>query len=186
MSTTTAALRENAQKSDSAKISQGEAGDEIVEKLSLKDSVSTLLEEARMVLPGLQALFGFELIVVFNGSFQAVAEPVRMTHWVAILLTLLAIALLLTPAAYDRLTGHRHVHESFVRLSTRLIAIAMVPFMTALTLESYVVTLQITSKETMALGTAIATFLTFGVLWYVFPMIAHASRHAGEKRETDR
>ncbi|HEV2174687.1 MAG TPA: DUF6328 family protein [Nitrospira sp.] len=38
---------------------------------SLSDSVSHMLEECRMVLPGIQALFGFQLIVVFNSTFWA-------------------------------------------------------------------------------------------------------------------
>jgi hypothetical protein len=40
-----------------------------VEKLSLEDALTHLLEECRMVLPGVQALFGFQLIAVFNRSF---------------------------------------------------------------------------------------------------------------------
>ena len=40
-----------------------------IEKLTLEDALTHLLEECRMVLPGVQALFGFQLIVVFNRSF---------------------------------------------------------------------------------------------------------------------
>ena len=40
-----------------------------VEKLALGDAVTHLLEECRMVLPGVQALFGFQLIAVFNAGF---------------------------------------------------------------------------------------------------------------------
>jgi len=39
------------------------------EKLPLSQAVSHLLEECRMVLPGLQALFGFQLVAVFNTAF---------------------------------------------------------------------------------------------------------------------
>lgn len=42
---------------------------EKVEKISLSEAVTHLLEECRMVLPGIQALFGFQLIVVFNPTF---------------------------------------------------------------------------------------------------------------------
>jgi hypothetical protein len=37
---------------------------------SLKDAVQQTLDEARMVQPGIQALFGFQLIAVFNDGFQ--------------------------------------------------------------------------------------------------------------------
>jgi hypothetical protein len=39
------------------------------EELSLDSAASHLLEECRMVLPGIQALFGFQLIAVFNQNF---------------------------------------------------------------------------------------------------------------------
>jgi hypothetical protein len=36
------------------------------EELTLTDAAGRLLDECRMVLPGIQALFGFQLIAVFN------------------------------------------------------------------------------------------------------------------------
>lgn len=38
------------------------------EELPLSQAAQHLLEECRMVLPGIQALFGFQLIAVFNLS----------------------------------------------------------------------------------------------------------------------
>ena len=38
---------------------------------SLGDQVNTIEQEARMVLPGIQTLFGFQLIAVFNQGFKA-------------------------------------------------------------------------------------------------------------------
>jgi hypothetical protein len=40
------------------------------EDLHLSQAVTQLLEECRMVLPLLQALFGFQLITVFNSAFD--------------------------------------------------------------------------------------------------------------------
>src|SRR4029077_15687373 len=46
------------------------------ERESLETEVEQALEEARMVLPGIQALFGFQLIAVFNQRFdQALGDP---------------------------------------------------------------------------------------------------------------
>src|SRR5438445_33623 len=45
------------------------AGKGATEDLSLDAAASHLLEECRMVLPGIQALFGFQLIAVFNQGF---------------------------------------------------------------------------------------------------------------------
>jgi len=41
-----------------------------VRPASLEEETRTVIEEARMVLPGIQAFFGFQLIAVFNNRFQ--------------------------------------------------------------------------------------------------------------------
>ena len=61
------------------------------------------IEEARMVLPGMQALFGFQLIAVFNERFKELTENERFIHFNATVLVTIAIALIMTPAAYHRL-----------------------------------------------------------------------------------
>jgi hypothetical protein len=43
----------------------------------LKDEATRLIEEARMVLPGLQALLGFQLIAVFNERFDKALSPLE-------------------------------------------------------------------------------------------------------------
>ena len=66
------------------------------------------IEEARMMLPGIQALFGFQLIAVFNERFHQLTEADQVLHYIALLLVALAIAIIMTPAAYHRLgTGDR-------------------------------------------------------------------------------
>jgi len=53
------------------------------EVLSLKDAVQQLLDEARMVLPGIQTLLGFQLIACFNEGFavRLDAAEQRFTCW---------------------------------------------------------------------------------------------------------
>jgi hypothetical protein len=58
-------------KADVARRSEAAAADE---EESLKDALQQTLDEARMVLPGVQALFGFQLIAVFSDGFLATAS----------------------------------------------------------------------------------------------------------------
>ena len=53
------------------------------------------IQEARIVLPGIQALFGFQLIAVFNERFKELTEDERLIHFSATML--IAIAIALTP-----------------------------------------------------------------------------------------
>ena len=45
------------------------------QELSLNDAASHVLEECRTVVPGMQALFGFQLIAVFTTSFKEDLSP---------------------------------------------------------------------------------------------------------------
>ena len=95
---------------------------------SLKDALQQTLDEARMVLPGVQALFGFQLIAVFNEGFERrLSDFEQDLHLVAIVLVTIAIALLTTPAAYHRQVDRRRATAEFLALASRLISGAMLP-----------------------------------------------------------
>ena len=73
-----------------------------------------------MVLPGIQALFGFQLIAVFNDGFaQKLSTVQQQIHFVSIVLTVIAIALVMTPAALHRQIDPLAVTRRFKHVSTR-------------------------------------------------------------------
>src|SRR5205823_1690059 len=52
---------------------------------TLSSSVSHLLEEARLLIPGAQALIGFQLVAVFNSRFSEVLDRTEQTlHLLAV------------------------------------------------------------------------------------------------------
>src|SRR5262245_3943260 len=107
------------------------------ESLTLEQSTRETLEEARVVLPGIQALYGFQLIAAVNERFHQLAEREQLLHYIAMLLTVAAIALIMTPAAYHRVVQRNTVSRSFITLASVLIASAMVPLMLAIAIEIY-------------------------------------------------
>src|SRR5207244_6072194 len=98
------------------------------ETLELADAAQTMLDECRMVLPGIQALFGFQLIAVFNQRFaEDLPKSDQGLHLVAITLVAIAVALVMTPAAYHRHRGARVVTDTFVHVSSVLLVASMIP-----------------------------------------------------------
>ena len=88
------------------------------ERLKLSQAAQHLLEECRMVLPGIQALFGFQLIAVFNSGFsEKLSIGEQHLHLLAIALVAMAVALIMAPAAYHRQTDPREVSEKFIPVS---------------------------------------------------------------------
>src|SRR5689334_25215274 len=93
-----------------------------------------------MVLPGIQALFGFQLIAVFNDGFEhKLSEPQQQLHYAAILLVTVAIALVMAPAAIHRQTSQREVSERFIWRASQLLLAGMLPLSVALCLDLYLI-----------------------------------------------
>ena len=139
------------------------------ERIPLTKAVEYLLEECRMVLPGIQALFGFQLIVVFSSTFTERLSPgEQRIHVAAIVLIVVAIALIMTPAAYHRQRGAREITESFVTLSSRLLLMAMAPLALGICLDSYLVVRVIVGR---GVGAVVAAGLLslFALSWGLLP-----------------
>jgi hypothetical protein len=136
---------------------------------SLEKRSEAAIEESRMVLPGIQTLFGFQLIAGFNQGFSKLPELEQVLHYASLGLIALAIAIIMTPAAYHRIVEQGSVSLFFVRLISWMIAIAMVPLAIALGLEIYVVgTVILETRLTSAL-VAIGLVVIFAALWFAFP-----------------
>ncbi len=146
-----------------------------VEQTSLSTSVNNLLEEARIILPGAQTLFGFQLIVVFNQSFRDLLSTVEQyLHLTATALTVMAIALLMAPAAYHRQAEPSSVSHRFLRLATLQLTWGTVPLAAALCLDFYLVAQLISGSRRASLFLSLMLVTVIGTLWYLLP---HLTRH---------
>jgi hypothetical protein len=137
---------------------------------SLDTQVEQILEEARMVLPGIQALFGFQLIAVFNQRFEeALGRPWQLLHLAAVVLTAGAVGLIMAPAAYHRQAEPNRASHYFAGYASFAITLAMVPLSAALAVEVSVVAFVVTGQAAASalIGAALALYLIW--LWYVFP-----------------
>lgn len=149
------------------------------EKQPLSEIVSNVLEEARMILPGTQTLFGFQLIVVFNTQFHERLSPVEeYIHLGATMLVALATAMLIAPAAYHRRVEPESVSRQFIALATRLLSWSLVPLAIAICADFYLVASLVTANGTICMVLSILLFSVFALLWFVMPGRA-AQRRAG-------
>ncbi len=138
---------------------------------NLDKRAEAAVEEARMVLPGIQALFGFQLIAGFNQGFDKLPPAEQYVHYSSLVLIALAIAIIMTPAAYHRIVEQGSVSLFFVRLISWLIAAAMVPLVAALGLEVYVVGTVILAQRALSAIVAGVLVVVFAALWFGFPFV---------------
>jgi hypothetical protein len=147
------------------------------EREPLSESVTHVVEEARMLIPGVTAFLGFQLVAVFNNSFsQKLAHDEQMLHVLAMFVTLLALLLLLTPAAYHRQAESGWVSQGFVNLSSRLITAATPLFALGMTLDFYLLVRAVSENTTLALAAAVVILVVTAVLWYGVPHIRPLAR----------
>jgi hypothetical protein len=139
------------------------------ENESLKDEMRNVIEEARMILPGIQALFGFQTMAVFNNRFEELASDSRFAYLIALGFLTIAMGLLMTPAAYNRLAERGKVSRKMINLSSMLITSGMVPLILAFSIDIYVVVLATVNNLWAAYLGAIATFCLLSSLWFLFP-----------------
>jgi hypothetical protein len=140
------------------------------EPLSLDEAAMHLLNEARMVLPGMQALFGFQLIAVFNQGFaQKLAPLEQLLHLGAITLVVVAVALVMTPAALHRQLEPRSVSRRFITLSSRLLLWSMVPLALGIGVDLYLVARIILGTSGPAAALAMLVLVVYLALWFGLP-----------------
>jgi hypothetical protein len=157
---------------DDAQAREGAARQE----LELFQAAEVLLEECRMVLPGIQGLFGFQLIAVFSDGFhQRLEGYVQDLHLLAIALIGIAIALIMTPAATHRQLDPCTVTRGFIALSTRLLLWSMLPLALGLCLDFYLVARVITGSVEV-LWLALLLLAVFVGLWWILPRHVRKSR----------
>ena len=142
-----------------------------VEFEPLKDQARNMLDEARMVLPGVQALLGFQLIAVFNQRFESLDFELQAIHLTALLLVTLSVVLIMAPAAYHRIVERDRISDYFVRLASLLIAGAMIPLAAGISLDIYVIARMVLASTALSAVVAAATVLVFCSLWFVFPLL---------------
>jgi hypothetical protein len=139
------------------------------EELPLSRAAQYLLEECRMVLPGMQALFGFQLIVVFSPTFsEKLNQAEHLIHFFAMTLTAIAVALIMTPAALHRAIGSRLVTSRLVQTSASLLYWSMPCLALSICLEFYLIG-RVVIGAWWVVFIAAALLCVFITCWFIVP-----------------
>jgi uncharacterized membrane protein len=129
------------------------------------------LDEVRVVLPGVQLLFGFLLAAPFSTHFEAVTGRIQDAFLVCFLATAGACIFLIAPAVYHRLHWRRDVHdkEQMLRTCNRLAIVGVVLLAVAMVTAVFVVTSIISAPARALLVSGVAGALIV-VLWFALPL----------------
>jgi Family of unknown function (DUF6328) len=144
----------------------------------LNRELMELLQELRVVIPGVQVLLAFLLTAPFQQRFAQLPGSMRNAFFASIACATLATAFLIAPSAHHRLRWRAGEKERLVRVGNQMAIIGTVFLAAAIVLALYVVT-DVLFTTDLAVMTAIAALLVFGVLWYVLPMVGRSPDDKG-------
>lgn len=142
------------------------------ESVSLTDKIKQTLTESRVVLPGTQALLGFQLITFLTQSFEKLPYDMRIAHSLALTFTGISAILLMTPPAYHRIAEAGEASAHFYRLASRFLVAAMVFLALGLSVDFYVVLAKVTQSLLSATIFSASALLFLYGFWFVYPLVA--------------
>jgi hypothetical protein len=135
----------------------------------LNRNLDQLLQELRIVLPGVQVLFAFLLAVPFSSRFGKVDGFERDIYFAALLLSAVAVALLMAPSMQHRIL-FRHEQKRYLVSSASLMTIAGMTALALATVLSLVLVAHFLFGSAAAWFAGGLSFGAFSVLWYALPI----------------
>lgn len=138
------------------------------QRTELKDKIDQALTEARVVLPGVQALLGFQFITMFMEAFDKLSNELKYLHMASLFLMALTMILLMTAPAYHRIAERGEDTERLYRLASGLLLAAMVILPLGICGEVYIVFNKVTNSPLFSGATAGMVLVFFYGLWFGF------------------
>ena len=135
----------------------------------LSTKTENMLREARVILPGAQALLGFQFVVILTKEFAGLEPLSKGLHLAALCCVAFATILLMTPAALHRITYAGEDSEEFLKRGSGFVVTA--PFFLGLGIAAdlYVVTDVAVQSHGLGVIVGVCAFIMLGILWYGFP-----------------
>lgn len=132
----------------------------------LRDKIEHVLTETRVVLPGAQALLGFQFITMLTEAFDNLPRVSKYAHFVSLCMIAVSIILLMTPAAYHRIVEEGEETEHFHTFASRVMLAAMVPLALGVCGDFYVVTRKVTDAADVAAAVAVIALVLIYGSWF--------------------
>jgi hypothetical protein len=137
---------------------------------SLQTKIEQLLTEARVIIPGGQALLGFQFVATLTGTFGALPFPVKLIHALGLCAVAIAVVLLMTPAALHRIAYGGEDDKSFFRIGSALVVAATFPLALGISCDVFVVFYVVSRSDYLAMVAAAAAFGVLLGFWIAYPL----------------
>ncbi len=147
--------------------------------LPLKRAIETPLEtrlrdvltEARIILPGAQAMLGFQMVAFLTHAFSQLPRSSQWAHLGGTLFLLMAIVLLMAPPAFHRIVEEGEETERLYSFSENVVFIAAIPFACSLVCDFYVASRMVSNNPSGSFVGAVVLLGLCAGCWYGLPYL---------------
>lgn len=141
-----------------------------------------LLQELRVLLPGVEILFAFLLTIAFTERFGAINGHLKWIYLVALGCAAVASVLLVTPSVYHRLRW-REAHKEDVLRRSNALALGATGFLAVAVTSGLYVAAAVVFDDTVAAVLAGIIGGTAILLWYGLPVYDRLTQRSRDRTE---
>lgn len=140
------------------------------ERTDLGTRVKEVLVECRVVLPGAQALLGFQLIIIWMTAFEHIPQAWKLLHLASLTAIAVCTILLILPAAYHRIVEQGENSEMLHHITAVALLWAMGFLALGVCGDFYVVARMTGLDATMSLWSSLALLAFFLGAWFGYAL----------------
>lgn len=143
----------------------------------LKSKIEQMLTEARVVIPGAQALLGFQLVATLTRAFDQLPAEFKYIHCFGLAAVALSVLLLMTPAALHRIGFRGEDDPAFFGIGSILVVAGSVPLAAGIAADLAVVFYQATDSASVAVTAGLASLAALWGFWLLLPALYARTSH---------
>jgi hypothetical protein len=106
-------------------------------KPTMAERIRTINTEARIVLPGVQALLGFQFAAFLMQGFDKLPETAKRVHLAGLVALALAVIFLMAPPAYHRIAAHGEARADVDTFAAVMVLGSLLPLTIGLAADFY-------------------------------------------------
>jgi Family of unknown function (DUF6328) len=133
---------------------------------SVHDKIRQALTEARVIIPGNQALLGFQFAVILQPGFSDLAPGLKWVHLISLLLITLSTILLMTPAAFHRIAENGEETDRFYRVTHIMVLGSLPPLALGVCGDLFIVLFKVSSSFVLSVAAGLGMLSLFFGLWF--------------------
>jgi hypothetical protein len=137
--------------------------------------MNELLQELRVVLPGVQVTFAFLLTVAFMDRFSEATTLQRNVYFAALLSTALATAFFIAPTIQHRILWRQGERATRLKIGNGLLIVGTILLAVGMSCVVFLVADVVYGRTGASVATA-TMVLVFVGLWYLFPLYRRLRR----------